>query len=53
MAEVASAAQVLTVGERLLRDEGLAGDGDLVVVLLGANAAPDHTHAVELVRLAR
>jgi pyruvate kinase len=50
--EVTSAAQVLTVGERLLRAEGLAGDGDLVVVLLGANAAPDHAHAVELVRLA-
>lgn len=51
VAEVTSAAQVLAVGERLLRAEGLAGDGDLVVVLLGANAAPDHTHAVELVRL--
>jgi pyruvate kinase len=46
-----SAAHVQEVGARLLRDEGLAGDGDLIVVLLGANASPDHANAVELVRL--
>ena len=52
METIDSAAHVQAVGARLLRDEGLADAGDLVVVLLGANASPDHANAVELVRIA-